>query len=87
MACFARLPEEVRERAKQAYRLWRENPFHPGLRFKPIQGHEGLYSVRVGRGWWALGRLENNTVTWFWIGSSIVSMLLAASLWRTQLRD
>ncbi len=26
-------------------------------------------------------------VTWFWIGSSIVSMLLAASLWRTQLRD
>lgn len=26
-------------------------------------------------------------VIWFWIGSSIVSMLLAASLWRTDLRD
>ena len=26
-------------------------------------------------------------VIWFWIGSSIVSMLLAASLWRTRLRD
>ena len=26
-------------------------------------------------------------VIWFWIGSSVVSMLLAASLWRTQLRD
>lgn len=24
---------------------------------------------------------------WFWIGSSVVSMLLAASLWRTRLRD
>jgi len=24
---------------------------------------------------------------WFWIGSSVVSMLLAASLWRTKLRD
>ena len=26
-------------------------------------------------------------VIWFWIGSSMVSMLLAASLWRTRLRD
>ena len=24
---------------------------------------------------------------WFWIGSSVISMLLAASLWRTRLRD
>ena len=24
---------------------------------------------------------------WFWIGSSVLSMLLAASLWRTRLRD
>ena len=24
---------------------------------------------------------------WFWIASSVVSMLLAASLWRTRLRD
>ncbi len=26
-------------------------------------------------------------VTWFWLGSSIVSMLLAATLWRVRLRD
>jgi len=26
-------------------------------------------------------------VIWFWIGSSVLSMLLAASLWRTKLRD
>ncbi len=26
-------------------------------------------------------------VIWFWVGSSVVSMLLAASLWRTKLRD
>jgi OPA family sugar phosphate sensor protein UhpC-like MFS transporter len=26
-------------------------------------------------------------VIWFWIGSSVVSMLLAATLWRTRLRD
>jgi len=69
MDCFARLPEEVREQARRAYRLWRANPSHPGLRFKPIRGHAGLYSVRVGRGWRAMGRLEGPTVTWFWIGS------------------
>jgi len=28
-----------------------------------------------------------STVVWFWIGSSFVSMLLAASLWRVKLRD
>jgi OPA family sugar phosphate sensor protein UhpC-like MFS transporter len=26
-------------------------------------------------------------VTWFWLGSSVVSMLLAATLWRVRLRD
>jgi mRNA-degrading endonuclease RelE of RelBE toxin-antitoxin system len=69
MKCFASLPEEIRELARRAYRLWRENPSHPGLRFKSIRGHDGLYSVRVGRGWRALGRLDDDTVTWFWIGS------------------
>ena len=69
MDCFARLPEEVRQHARRAYRLWRANPSHPGLRFKPIHGHTDLYSVRVGRGWRALGRLHGETVTWFWIGS------------------
>lgn len=28
-----------------------------------------------------------STVVWFWIGSSFVSMILAASLWRVRLRD
>lgn len=69
LACFAALPAEVREQARRAYRLWRTNSSHPSLRFKPIRGHDGLYSVRVGRGWRALGRLEADTVTWFWIGS------------------
>ena len=69
MDCFARLPEAVRDLARRAYRLWRANPSHPGLRFKPISGHPGLYSVRIGRKYRALGRLEGNTVTWFWIGS------------------
>ncbi|MCZ2342049.1 MAG: hypothetical protein LC104_09680 [Bacteroidales bacterium] len=69
VACFTALPVEVREQARRAYRRWRVDPSHPGLRFKPIRGQEGLYSVRIGRGWRALGRLDDDTITWFWIGS------------------
>ena len=69
LECFGVLPAEVREQARRAYRLWRTNPSHPGLRFKPIQGHPGLYSVRIGRSWRALGYLDGDTITWFWIGS------------------
>jgi hypothetical protein len=69
MKCFAALPADVREQSRRSYRLWKENPSHPGLRFKPIRGHEALYSVRIGRGWRALGHLDGNTIVWFWIGS------------------
>jgi len=69
LACFARLPEEVKALARRSYRLWRANPSHPSLHFKPIHGNEGLYSVRVGLGWRALGLLEGDMITWSWIGS------------------
>jgi hypothetical protein len=59
----------VRERAQKAYRLWAENPFHPSLHFKCISSEEGIWSVRVTRSHRALGVLEGDTVTWFWIGS------------------
>lgn len=67
--CYARLPAEVQEQARRAYRMWRDNPSHPGLQFKRIHGYESVYSVRVGLGWRALGLLEGDTITWFWIGS------------------
>jgi hypothetical protein len=66
---FSKLPQNVRESARKSYRLWKENPAHPSLHFKRIHGREPLYSVRIGRGWRALGLLEDDTVTWFWIGS------------------
>ena len=69
LACYARLPAAVREQARRAYRLWRANPSHPGVRFKRVHANEPIFSARVGIGWRALGLLEGNTVTWFWIGS------------------
>jgi len=52
--CLRRLPEEVRRKARKNYRLGLENSRHPSLGFKPI-GATGIWSVRVGIGWRALG--------------------------------
>ncbi|MEJ5198869.1 MAG: hypothetical protein WHX53_08085 [Anaerolineae bacterium] len=62
---FRALPHEVRERARRAYRLWRENPDLPGLRFKRV-GQD--VSVRIGRDYRALGLIEGDIVYWYWIG-------------------
>lgn len=59
------LPEDVQQRARRAYRLWRENPGLPGLRFKRV----GVdVSVRIGRDYRVLGITRGDTVHWYWIG-------------------
>jgi len=66
---FAELPASVQRQARQAYRRFRDNPSHPGLRFKPVDTESSTYSVRVSRGYRALGRLDGDEIVWFWIGS------------------
>jgi hypothetical protein len=68
-AAYARLAEPHRRGARKAFSLWNENPFHPSLRFKCVNRDEDIWSVRISRGYRALGILENDTVTWFWVGS------------------
>jgi hypothetical protein len=34
-----------------------------------LEGFDDIYSVRVGKGWRAVGLLESGTMNWFWIGS------------------
>ena len=67
-SAYGSLEEELRRRARKAYQLWAENPFHPSLHFKCINSDEGIWSVRVSLGYRALGVWEGDTVTWFWIG-------------------
>jgi hypothetical protein len=69
VACFRRLPDEIQKLARKNYRLWRNNPRHPSLRFKRVNRKQPIYAVRVGSGYRALGLLEGDTVTWFWIGT------------------
>ena len=63
------LPVAVRAQDRQAFRLFRENPDHSGLRFKKLNGAYRLWSVRFGNGYRAVARCEGDTVTWLWIGT------------------
>jgi hypothetical protein len=66
---YGALESAIQHRARKAYGLWAENPFHPSLHFKCINAEEGVWSVRITLGYRAIGILEGDTVTWFWIGS------------------
>ena len=63
------LPETVRAQARQAFRLFQQNPDHPGLRFKKLNGTYPLWSVRFGDGYRAVGQREGDTIIWLWVGS------------------
>ena len=79
-AAYDHLPEPVRDAARKAYCLFRENPNHPSLQFKKIHAREGIYSVRVSLGYRALGLLEADQIVWFWIGSHADDDRLVKSL-------
>jgi hypothetical protein len=66
---FACLPEEVRQQARDAYRIFKNNPRHPSLRFKKVDQESNTYSVRIGLGYRALGALRGSRIVWYWIGS------------------
>ena len=66
---YRNLPVEIRKAAQKSYRLWSTNPYHPSLHFKCINRSENIWSVRITRNYRAIGVLQGDTVTWFWIGS------------------
>ena len=62
---YAKLPEPQQSAARKAYRLWQRNPQHRSLHFKKAGR---IWSIRIDRGYRALGLLKNDTMHWFWIG-------------------
>lgn len=68
---FDALPQEVQEQARRAYRQLRDNPRHGSLRLKRVHPEEAIYSVRITRGYRALGKRarDGEGMLWFWIGS------------------
>ena len=66
---YQSLDSIIKRSARKAYLLWKENPFHPSLHFKCVNDEENIWSVRITRGYRAVGIFEGDTVTWFWIGT------------------
>jgi hypothetical protein len=65
---FARLPEQIRRQARAAYRRFQQNPHHPSLRFRRVHPVRPIYSARINLNYRAVGTLDGDTITWFWIG-------------------
>lgn len=66
---FAVLPPQLQRQARAAYRLFPQDPWHPGLRFKQVHSDPPTYSARVGIAYRAVGARDGDTIVWFWIGS------------------
>lgn len=56
---FRTLPVPIQEKAIKALRLLAENPRHPSLQVKKIQGTENIWEARVDRKYRFTFQLEN----------------------------
>ena len=63
------LPKPVQRQARDAYRIFAVAPGHPGLRLKKVRDDPAVVSVRISRGYRALGVRQADAIIWFWIGS------------------
>jgi Txe/YoeB family toxin of Txe-Axe toxin-antitoxin module len=66
---YAALDSRVRSEARRAYQLFVQNPHHPSLRFKKLQGYENAWSVRINEQYRAVGERKADTIERAWIGS------------------
>lgn len=66
---FSRLPTDTQKEAREAYKLFKADPYHPSLQFKQVHPREPIVSVRIGLGYRAPANRRGDTIYWFWIGS------------------
>ncbi len=66
---MAGLPAAIRRQARDAYRLFRQDPHHRSLHFKKLPPHDDLWSIRISSNYRAIGRYRGDVILWFFIGS------------------
>ena len=64
----AQLLSKVRRQAREAYKLFSQNPNHPSLRFKKVHAAKPIYSARINIDYRAVGVLDSEEIVWFWLG-------------------
>jgi hypothetical protein len=65
---YDKLDDRTKSQARKSFNLWQEYPYHRSLNFKCINSNEDIWSVRISHKYRALGILQENAITWFWIG-------------------
>jgi mRNA-degrading endonuclease RelE of RelBE toxin-antitoxin system len=65
---LAKLPKNIRARARNTYRRFRTDPHHSSLHFKKVHRTRPVYSARINDDYRVVGIMEDNEVVWFWIG-------------------
>ena len=68
-AAYLDLPKEIREKARQSYKQFREDPYHASLHFKQVHPVKPVFSVRITLGYRAVGILQSGQIVWFWLGT------------------
>lgn len=66
---YADLPPQVRQQGRTAYKQFKEDPWHPSLRFKLVHPNLPIYSARVSKNYRAVGVRNESGIIWFWIGT------------------
>ena len=59
---YRTLSEDVRQQARHAYSLFRQDPHHPSLRFRQVHPTRPIFSARVGLHYRAIGIREGNDI-------------------------
>ena len=59
---FRRLPVSIRKHARQAYRFFMDDPYHPSLHFKRVGRDLPIYSARVTLDYRVLGIRDGDTI-------------------------
>lgn len=63
---YRALPLAIRRLALKNYRLWKDDPRHPGLHFKTVGPN--TWSARIGDNHRAVAARVPEGFVWFWIG-------------------
>ena len=61
------LPDEIQKLARKNFALWKLNPRHPSLRFRPHG--TGKWAARIGDHYRAIAYFDGETFIWTWIGT------------------
>jgi len=67
--CYSELPTAIKKQARKAYKQFQEDSYYPSLHLKQIHSTRPIFSVRITKGYRAIGIIQGEDIVWFWIGN------------------